>query len=375
MTEPIAIGDQQLRGPGMGVAHYSATLMRALNFGGIGWIPVDPGVESMKRTRPGRALRALRPWARRAACAPTGIHVPDLFREAQVFFNIHHRLMQVRCEGPPGIVHWTYPVPIQLAGWRNVYTVHDAIPLLHPELTPIRQRRHARLLAHVAAAADRLVTVSDAARRDIEAALGCRPGLVVNLGQAVDVAGCRAALPAGLRPGGYFLCCGTIEPRKNIARLLAAHHASRSTRPLVLAGPDGWQAEEIIAGAPPGTAFIRLGHVPQATLLRLIADARALLMPSLAEGFGLPVGEAMTLGTPVLTADTGALAEIAGGAALLVDPRDTMQIADAIRRLDRNDALVAALAAAGRARAPFFGQAGYSARLRAFYASVGGQSQ
>jgi glycosyltransferase involved in cell wall biosynthesis len=105
-------------------------------------------------------------------------------------------------------------------------------------------------------------------------------------------------------------------------------------------------------------------------LLGLIANARALLFPSLAEGFGLPVVEAMALGTPVLTSDRGALAEIAGGAALTVDPTRVDAMAAALARLVSDDALVRALVDRGRVRAATFSTDRFVARLAAVYGNA-----
>ena len=176
-----------------------------------------------------------------------------------------------------------------------------------------------------------------------------------------------AELPAGLSPGGYFVVCGTIEPRKNLVRLVAAHRASGTRRRLVVVGPHGWRAAESLAAIDRSALAMRLAFADRAVVMSLVRHARALLFPSLAEGFGLPIAEAMALGTPVLTTAGGATEEVAGGAALLVDPLDVAAIAEGIDRLDRDDALCASLAAAGLARARAFDSRQYGDRLRAFY--------
>jgi glycosyltransferase involved in cell wall biosynthesis len=193
----------------------------------------------------------------------------------------------------------------------------------------------------------------------------------------------RAAAPEPahcIAPRGYLLCCGSIEPRKNVRGLIDAYVASGTTLPLVLVGPDGWRAEEQlrdhavrIVDAPwtePGPAVIRLRYVPYDTLLALIAGARALVYPSFAEGFGLPILEAMTLGTPVVTSNRGAMAEIAGEAALLVDPHDRRDIAQAIGGVCRDDARAAELAERGTMRAADFSIDDHAARLTKVYARL-----
>lgn len=320
----------------------------------------------------GRAARwaaATWPGAARAIPAAGGHTAPDVFRIAQVHFDLWRRLRPVRAVAPPDVMHWTYPLPLRLLGRPNLYTVHDLIPLLHPNLTGIDGVRMRRMLRAILRHAAQIVTVSEATRQEIIAHLGVAPERVTNTGQAVDVANADPAPPDGLAPGSYWLHVGAIERRKNIRRLIAAWQASNTPHTLVLAGPDGWNAAEQLADAPP---IKRIPWLPRPQLLGLIAGARGLLMPSLAEGFGLPVAEAMALGTPVLTSDRGALAEVAGPAAVLVDPNDTRAITQGLAALDRDPDLRARLTALGRTEARRFGREAYAKRMRTVYASVMG---
>ena len=296
----------------------------------------------------------------------------DLFRAAQIRFDLRRSLLPVRDRAdPPTLMHWTYPLPLRFDGVPNLYTIHDLIPLLHPSLTPVPQRRMERLLRRVMETAAHVVTVSEASRREIIDTLRLPPERVTNTYQAItderpDAATIARALAAvGLEPGGYVLHAGSVEPRKNVRRLIAAHRASRSRRMLVIAGPDGWRAGGEMEEA--GPEVLRLPWAPRALLVVLIAGARLAIVPSLAEGFGLVVAEAMTLGTPVLCSDRGALAEIAGGAARLVDPVDTAALAAAIAELEEDDDALDSLVAAGRQRATLFTPAAHGARLEPLY--------
>ena len=290
-----------------GVGRYADTLLSTLRQAGAE--PMVLVAERRPRGRIWRWARAPRTAARRDALAqgreqshsaPAG-----LFQEAQIFFDLHRRPMPVATDGPAGVMHWTYPVPLYMEGWRNIYTVHDAIPLNQPLLSPIDARRHRRLLEAITRCADRLLAVSETARGDIVAALGCDAELVVTVPQGVAPLPADGPLPAGLSAGDFYLFCGSIEPRKNLIQLVQAHAASGTGRPLVIAGPDGWRAREILARIVGRPNVIRLPYQTRENLGALVRDARAVLFPSLAEGFGLPVIEAMIMGTPVMASDAG----------------------------------------------------------------------
>ena len=403
----VCVDDRTVRWQhGTGAASYQATLRRAVALAGYRMESLTDAAQSAKPP-PGRAWR----WA--AAAWPGAVPAPveegsaqgpaqngrrvatDVFRRAQVHFDIHGRYLRLRSASPPALMHWSYPLPLRFAGVPNLYSVLDLIPLLRPDLTPIHQARARRMLARLRREATHLTTISEASRRDIIATLGWPPERVTNTSLALDLppwsdadadaAARRAMDAAGLARGGYFLHAGTVEPRKNIARLIAAYRASRSCRALVLAGPDGAGAAAAeLAGTAgllvqPGDAaraasgrprILRLPWLAREDLLGLVHGAAAVLAPSLAEGFGLPAVEAMALGTPALTSRGGATEEAAGGAALLADPLDVRALAAAISALDTDPALRGCLAAAGRRRAGAFGLAAYADRLAALYGAI-----
>jgi glycosyltransferase involved in cell wall biosynthesis len=156
----------------------------------------------------------------------------------------------------------------------------------------------------------------------------------------------------------YVLYLGTIEPRKNVDTLLDAwsEFRFRGDFDLVVAGASGWAAEETIhrlASRSPGVRY--LGYVPEDELPGLMAGASAFVYPSLYEGFGLPVAQAMAAGVPVITSNTSCLPEVAGEAALLVDPRSPAEIRTAMENLLASSSLQEKLRRAGleRARAEY----------------------
>jgi glycosyltransferase involved in cell wall biosynthesis len=358
---------------GAGVAVYAHTLVRCLRDGGFEGAVLSEGAERVSRLA--RWRRALGREARYARAVPgqggepPGWQAADLFREAQVFFNLHGRLMPVACDRPPAVMHWTYPVPLYMVGARNLYTVHDLVPLKAPQLTRIAPRRHRRLLRRIAEKADQIVAVSETVRAELIEAFGLARERVVNTYQAVEPQIPPAPARGGvLRPDGYFLFCGAAEPRKNLLRLVEAHALSGVSQPLVIVGPRVPGCERLEAKLRAAPGVVRIGWRPRAEIVSLIRGCRALLYPSLAEGFGLPIAEAMSFGAPVLTSARGACAEVAGEAGWLVDPEDVAQIAKGVRALACDAELRERLRAAGSVRAGLFTPEAYVARLGRLYA-------
>lgn len=311
------------------------------------------------------------------------LNVQDLFGLAGRWFRNFGRFLTIRVPDPPSIMHWTYPVPVRLAGARNVYTVHDLVPLRMPYTTLDNKSFHFRLLNACIRHADHIVTVSEASRRDmLDFFPKLRSDRITNTYQAVaaparpleagDAA--QVADSFGVRQGGYFLFFGSIEPKKNVGRLLEAYFASGLDLPLVIVGARAWKSEgelALLKQRPADDRRVRqVDYVPAETLAALIRGARAVVFPSLYEGFGLPVLEAMSLGTPVLTSNAGSLPEVAGDAAVFVDPYDPRDIAAALRRLAHDDALCAELSARGRAQAARFGMAQYRERVMPVYRAL-----
>ena len=217
----------------------------------------------------------------------------------------------------------TFRAPLR-SGVPLVVTVLDLAVLRHPELFNRWNRTYSRLtVPRVVSAARRVIAISEFTKRELVELLGVDPERVSVIGVPPLV----EFVPDGPRAeGDYVLAVGTLEPRKNLER--AADAASRAGVELRVVGARGWGGV-----APNGVRW--LGEVSDDELARLLRGARALLYPSLYEGFGIPILEAMSVGTPVVTSRGGATEEVAGGAAVLVDPLAPASIAAGIDDADR----------------------------------------
>ena len=351
---------------GTGVASYARVAREALS--SIAITPLTLQADRLRHGMLGRWgnwLDAIPPCPRPLQRTVDALSVRDLFRVAQVHFDIHRKPLALHAPFRNGLVHWSYPLPLHVLGWVNLYTVHDAIPLTHPELTPIDPQRHLRLLKSIGDLADHIITVSDASRDALIDTMKWAPERIVNCGAAVEEAPAITEAPRD-----YLIMCGSIEPRKNIGRVIESHVRSGVDMPLVIAGPNGWKAAQIHALAVANPKVRWAGYRSRQEITALIGGARALLMPSLAEGFGLPLLEAMMLGTPVLTSDRGAPAEIVGDAALLIDPTDTDAMTIAIRRLACENSLVSQLSEKGLVRAEMFSTKRFADRLVTAYGTA-----
>lgn len=265
----------------------------------------------------------------------------------------------------PDICHYPNSIAPLRSPCPYVITVHDMTLSTMPGHHPWRKQLLVRpLIPLVARRAARVIAVSEQARREIVRLLRIpaervsviyeAPAAIFRPAAAAEQARVRAAY--GL-DGPFVLYVGTLEPRKNLVRLIQAWHRLRQAgaieHRLVIVGAAGWQYAPIYSEAARlGAAdLIFPGYVPLADLPALYSAADAFAFPSLSEGFGLPVVEAMACGTPVLISDTPALAEVAGPAALRVDPRSVDSIADGLGRLLGDAALHERLRAEGLARA------------------------
>ena len=230
----------------------------------------------------------------------------------------------------------------------TVVTVHDLAVFIHPETFTFKKRVLQRaLLPTIIRRADAILTPSESTRRDILTRVDVDPAKVVAIHLAADPAFHQPIdddqaqqLRERLQlPDRYLLAVGTLEPRKNLVRLISAFERVHEQDPdirLLLVGGKGWRdaaIRAVLEGSSAAAAIDALGYIDFSTLRVLYSDALALCYPSLYEGFGLPVVEAMASGTPVLVSRGSSLDEVAQEAALKVDALDVDEIAAGLLRL------------------------------------------
>jgi glycosyltransferase involved in cell wall biosynthesis len=341
-----------------GTAVYTRRLVEALlhlpEAGGESWLLLEAAAASkpVLESLPGNARRRL-------------LRTPSHYRWEQVSLPLELALAHLH------VLHSPDYIPPLVRRCRSVITVHDLAFLRWPELLTSDSRRYFN--GHIRRAvrsADRIIAVSRATKHDLMELLGVSPDRIdvvyeapafelpgANRGPRPSGVSSQAPRPNSALPEDYILFIGMLEPRKNLVRLIEAFaNVKRRGYPgvLLLAGSPGWLAEPILEAVRQHSAYVFIQPVDLRGLPELYRRARLLAFPSLYEGFGLPLLEAMACGTPVLTSNVSSLPEIAGDAALLVDPNDAGAIAAGIWQLLKDEALREVLRAKGLARAKEF---------------------
>jgi alpha-1,3-rhamnosyl/mannosyltransferase len=300
------------------------------------------------------------------AFAPTSIKGPERIRAALAGLEVELRTIRLpfshalrtgwsmagrpaaeRLLGAFDVLHfsdWMYPP--QRGGVRGT-TIHDLVPLRHPEwVTPRTRAMHTRKYRNAAETCDLVFVNSEYTGRDVTETLGV-PAERVHVGHPAPKEEFRADGPAADLGAPYLLTVATLEPRKNLQTLVEAHRLLGGDLLLAVAGGEGWGAQPELEGS----RIRRLGFVPDAELARLYRGAAAAVYPSRFEGFGIPVLEAMACGCAVVVSAHPSLDEASGDAAVRADPNDPAALAAAIEKAlaDRDR-----LAAAGLAHAATF---------------------
>lgn len=291
----------------------------------------------------------------------------------------------------PDVVHWTCPLPLWAPGKINICTLHDLIPLTLPGSTSEDRELYLRLCRGVVDRSDHIFAVSEMTRQSAIRLLGVDEDRITTTYQSVtapakawsqsdEATADYIASVFDLGWKDYFLYFGAIEPKKNVGRILEAYLSSGVASKLIIVSGKSWLdagEAQVISNVVESENYLRRGRIEKFdymsvdALTQLIRGAKATLFPSLYEGFGLPVLESMMLGTAVITSTAGSLPEIAGDAAMVVDPYDVDAIARAIRTLDEDDDRRRFLEVRGRERGQVFSPEAHAAKVDLIYRKLG----
>jgi len=319
-----------------------------------------------------------------AAAVPPGTRVSERRMPARVARALWSRVGRPSAEfwtGDVDLVHApNYVAPPARAA--VLVSVYDLTFMHYPAMCTVDVRAYGRHLRRALDQGATVHTTSDFVANEIRDHFGLQPervariypGLTTSTGGDPERGRVRAGAP------DYVLALGTVEPRKNLPGLVRAFDALAPTHPglgLVIAGPDGWGAEDLaraITVATHADRIHRLGYVDDAGRRDLLAGASALAYPSLYEGFGLPPLEAMSTGVPVVATTAGSLPEVLGDAALLTDPADDDELAGALERILSEPDTRNSLVARGLARAEQYTWDRTGDDLLALYRTVAGDA-
>jgi len=354
----VAVNSASLFQPLTGIGHYTLNLTRAMEatqrvrmnyFYGFEWSDVGAPRHLKNLSLVKRLVKSIlpRPYELRQRAQQT----PFSAGVAKRKIDLYHE---------PNYLPFAFDGP-------TVITVHDLSFVRYPETHPAdRVRIMDKRLPPALERAAHIVADSEYTRQEVIAHYGVAPSRITTTLLGVSdrfkprpQSACQALLDArDLAYKGYWLAVGTLEPRKNLALALRAFSrmdpAFRRRWPLVVVGAKGWKTEaldgELKALIAEGTVRL-LGYVSDDELARIYSAASLLVYPSLYEGFGLPIAEAMASGVPVITSDQSCLPEVAGGAGLIVGAQDVAGLREAIERVLHDQALAERMRVAGLQRA------------------------
>lgn len=312
------------------------------------------------------------------------LNLRNLFNRAHFYYKKTGNFAEITLPSTPDIMHWTYPLPIRVKGAINVYTIHDLVPLRLPQTTLDNKTHYYKLIKKIVSDKNPIITVSEASKNEIISFYPDAANNLYNTYQTIDpdlsaflqnedLSNIDIEKLFGVSPSSYFIFFGSLEPKKNIGRVIEAFLSSSTNKRLVIVGAMGWKNEQELRFLKRGienNRILYIDYLPSQMLFALLRNAYALLFPSIAEGFGLPALEAFRCGTPVLTSEEGGLHDVAKGAALIVDPYSVSSITQGINQLGNDSFLHNELKKRGENKFNVFSQEEYKIRILKTHQSI-----
>ncbi len=305
-------------------------------------------------------------------------NIVDIFHSANRLFLGLNKITRVKLNKQPDIFHLTTPWPIKVQGAKTVVTIHDLIPLKVPFTTLDLKEHFYKLFKWAAESSDLILSVSEHTKKDIMEIYGI-PDEKIKVtyqsykGADIDVSQEDAAVylqSKKLTTEKYVLFVGNIEPKKNIKQLIRAFAYINKGYKLAIVGHKAWMSKSQLVGLKSylkKSEYVMLDYVTEEELAMLYSNAFCMVFPSLYEGFGLPVLEAMQNNCPVICSDRSSLPEVGGDAALYVDPYKFTDIRDQLEKLIANPDLRKDMIEKGKKRVEFFSPENYAKRLQEAY--------
>lgn len=305
-------------------------------------------------------------------------NIPDVFHAANRLFAVTKRVTTIKSKHKPDVFHLTTPWPVRMSGVKSVVTIHDLIPLKVPFTTLDMKNHFYHLFKWAAESADMIFSVSEHTKKDIMEIYGVPEEKIQVTYQSYKKAETVTSeeddaiyLKAKkLAPQKYVLFVGNIEPKKNIKALIQAMAYIPKGYKLAIVGRKAWMHEQQLSDLNrflKKKEYVFLDYVSEEELSMLYKNALCMVFPSLYEGFGLPVLEAMAHDCPVICSNVSSLPEVGGDAALYVNPYKFTEIRDKLKQVISNEELRRGMIENGRERVEFFSPENYVTRLNQAY--------
>lgn len=308
-------------------------------------------------------------------------NIGDVFNSANRLFAVTKKITKIKVKNTPDIFHLTTPWPIKVPGAKTVVTIHDLIPLKVPFTTLDLKEHFYELFKWAAHSADLILSVSEHTKKDIMEIYGVAEEKIKVTYQSYKGAEIKLN-PAdtavylnskGLDSEKYILFVGNIEPKKNIKQLIRAFAYIKKGYKLAIVGHKAWMSKSQLVGLKSylkKKEYVMLDYVTEEELAMLYSNAFCMVFPSLYEGFGLPVLEAMQNNCPVICSDRSSLPEVGGDAVLYVDPYKFSDIRNQLDKLIANPELRQEMITKGQKRVEFFSPENYAKRLQEAYSGL-----